>query len=201
MSAKQKRTIREWIVSSIILAVAGTTVFLLLGPPVGAENEIVPLWGSSFSKICYWHNDTSETDAGDTVIWYEGYYHWDTISLTGWTRSDGKDNEPISLPNVWKYDGFKLFLNVDNANLGAECSIRVNLTMGINDSNYVTKTENAAEGEGLKSWYDFITYYTDSIALGDNFDVTVIVGDTVSTGETYEMDRKVKISGALFGID
>lgn len=192
MSKQHKKFLNDKILPVVLIAAAAIGTFAILGPPLGAENQVVPLWGKDFSKMCIWHSDTNSS--GDEIV-YADEYHWDTIAMKGFVRSDGETAYNI-VHNVWKYDGFHLFLNVQPTTAG--CSILVAFNFSLLDSTYQA-LRDSSEGTAIKKTYDFSAYFdNDSLDFLPELSIDVIVGDTI-TNDTEEFDRRFLVGGAIMG--
>lgn len=193
MSAKRKRFVIDMLLPAVVLGVVVVVIFLAYAPHVEAINKRIPLWGNYDARTCIWHSDTNES--GDEIV-HADDYHWDTISMVGHNRQDSQHSYACSFLDVWRFDGFKLFLSIDSTSPG--CSIRVHFNMGTTDTMYAT-LHDSTEGASIKKIYDFTNRYSnDSLIYMDRFEVDIIVGDTI-TDDRQEFDRKFEVRGALFG--
>jgi hypothetical protein len=158
------------------------------------ENRRVPLWGFSDGMDLIWHSDTNTS--GDEIV-HADDYHWDTLAMHGFARSDGVTSREISFRDVWQYDGFKIYLKIPATSAG--CSTRVHFRIGTTDSIYATLHDSAVGA--IEKIYNFFDYYdSDSMGFMDKFEIDLILGDTI-TNDTEEFDRTIHVRGALFGKD
>jgi hypothetical protein len=159
-----------------------------------AENKRLPLWGALDQQTLIWHSDTNTS--GNEIV-HADDYHWDTLAMKGFVRSDGIASREITFLDVWQFDGFKLYLKIPATSAG--CSTRVHFNIGSDDTLYCTLHDSAVGA--IEKIYNFFDYYdSDSLGFMDRFEVEIIVGDTI-TNDTEEFDRKIAVRGALFGKD
>lgn len=196
---------REQIGLLVAILIFGSFVALSLVADVVAENVKLPLWGNYDKRLCVWHSDTNSS--GDEIV-HADDYHWDTISLMGFQRSDGIADQEIVFDgaqrNVWQFDGFKVRLFVGATTPG--CSIRVHFNIGTGGTGgtmYAT-LHDSTEGSAIDGIYDF-TFYNDGLdndSLGylERLEIDLIYGDTITNDEA-EFDRTFEVRGALYGKD
>ena len=158
------------------------------------ENKRLPLWGNYDTRLCTWHSDTASN--GDEIV-HADDYHWDTIAMQGFARSDGVAGQEIIFGDVWQFDGFKLYLKIPATSAG--CSTRVHFRIGTDDTMYATLHDSAVGA--IEKIYNFLDYYdTDTLGFMERFEIELIIGDTITNDEA-EFDRSILVRGALFGKD
>ncbi len=184
----------ERIAFIVAAVVIGSLIIFSQFDTATAENKRLPLWGNYDTRFVTWHSDTNSS--GNEIV-HANNYHWDTIAMQGFARSDGVAGQEIIFGNVWQFDGFKVYLKIPATSPG--CSLRVHFNIGTDDTMYSTLHDSAVGA--IEKIYDFFDYYdSDSLGLLDRFEITLIVGDTITNDEA-EFDRSILIRGALFGKD
>ena len=181
------------------LVIAGFLIFSLFDHAT-AENKRLPLWGNYDTRFLTWHSDTNSS--GDEIV-HADDYHWDTLAMLGFMRTDGITDQQMIFAgpqrNVWQFDGFKLYLKIGVAASMVGCSTRVHFNIGTDDTMYSTLHDSAVGA--IEKVYNFLDYYdTDTMGFMDRFEIDLIVGDTI-TNDTEEFDRTIEVRGALFGKD
>ncbi len=197
----------RWPLASLVLVFLSlaAAIVVLEYQHAQAENERLPLWGNYDNRVCIWHSDTNSS--GDEIV-HADDYHWDTISLVGFQRTDGVTDQPMVYDgrerNVWQFDGFKLWLKVGATSPG--CSIRVHFNIGTGgaDGTMYSTLHDSTEGSAIDGIYDF-TFYSDgfdadTLGLLERFTIDLIYGDTI-TNDTKEFNRTFEVRGALYGKD
>lgn len=187
-----KRFLKAMVFCGVLLVVGLASVQAM------AENKRLPLWGNYDTRLLTWHSDTNSS--GNEIV-HADNYHWDTLAMSGFLRSDGVANNAMLFDgpqrNVWQFDGFKLYLKIPATSAG--CSTRVHFNIGTDDTMYSTLHDSAVGA--IEKVYNFLDYYdTDTMGFFERFEIELIVGDTI-TNDTQEFDRTIEVRGALFGKD
>jgi len=188
----------EWIGFGLSLLIVVGLVLFGQYDQATAENKRLPLWGNYDTRLLTWHSDTNSS--GNEIV-HADNYHWDTLAMSGFLRSDGVANNAMLFDgpqrNVWQFDGFKLYLKIPATSAG--CSTRVHFNIGTDDTMYSTLHDSAVGA--IEKVYNFLDYYdTDTMGFFERFEIELIVGDTI-TNDTQEFDRTIEVRGALFGKD
>lgn len=191
---------KKWI--GPVLAGIAIVLAVAVHIPALAENVRIPLFGSTDAHVYYINFDTAATGDLDMSYGSGANYVLDTLSAYGYDRTDGLSDFPSRIP-VWKYDGFKMYLNMSGTSAAGSLFVRVRL--GNADTNYVV-TEDSAEGASLERIFDYSAYYdNDSTILIDWMRLEVMAADTTKVYDTDSIaDEKqvpITVRGYLIGKD